>query len=92
MKRSVIQRIIPFIFVVVIIGLVIAAIVSVVRIVTGSGSQPIAQTDTSEIALLKTTAISKVRMKIRGPLVGSEKFRTYQLSVSPSSREFHRYS
>ena len=85
MKRSVVQRIIPLIFMLFIVGLVIAAIVSVVRIVTGN-NQPITQVNTSNTSLLSTAATSKVRMTVRGPIVGNEEFRSYQVVVTPNSR------
>lgn len=91
MKRSVVQRIIPLIFMLFIVGLIIAAIVSVIRIVTGD-NKPIVQVDSSNASLLDTTAASKVRMTIRGPIVGNEEFRSYQVTVAPGSREFKRYS
>ena len=90
MKRGV-QRFIPIIFVLVIIALIIAAAVSVVRIFTGGGGEPTTSvTDTSSQALLSTTADRKVRMTVRGQIVGEETFRSYQITVSPSSRTFIR--
>lgn len=91
MKRSVVQRIIPLIFILFIVGLVIAAIVSVVRIVTGN-NQPVVELDGGNTSLLSTAATSKVRMTVRGPIVGNEEFRSYQVAVTPGSREFTRYA
>lgn len=93
MKRSVIQRLIPLIFIIVIAGLAIAAVTSVVKMVFSNDKPAIVQTaDTSGNALLATTLGHKVRMTIRGPIVGDENFRSYQVTVTPSSRSFIRYS
>ncbi len=88
-----IQRFIPIIFLIVIVGLVIAAAVSVVRIFTSHDdtNQTSQVVDTSNSALLSTTADRSVRMTVRGQIVGDETFRSYQITVSPSKREFTRY-
>lgn len=86
-----IQRFIPIIFVLVIIALIIAAAVSVVRIFTGGNDQPSTSImNTSDQALLSTTADRKVRMTVRGQIVGDETFRSYQITITPSSRTFTR--
>lgn len=92
MKRSVAQRIIPFVFIIVIVGLAIAAITSVVRMVFSNDTPVAVQTDVSNDSLLSTTLGHKVRMTIRGPIVGDEDFRSYQVTVTPNSRSFIRYS
>jgi hypothetical protein len=87
-----IQRFIPMIFLIVIVGLVIAAAVSVVRIFTNNdANQATEQVDKSSEALLSTTADRSVRMTVRGNIVGDEVFRSYRVVVTPSKREFTRY-
>jgi hypothetical protein len=87
-----IQRFIPIIFLIVIVGLIIAAAFSVVRIFTANDSSQTSQvTDTSNDALLSTTADRSVRMTVRGQIVGDETFRSYRVTVTPSKREFSRY-
>lgn len=87
-----IQRFIPMIFLIVIIGLIIAAAVSVVRIFTSNSDQQTSQVvDTSNQALLSTTANRSVRMTVRGNIVGDETFRSYQVVVSPGKRDFTRF-
>jgi len=92
MNRGV-QRFIPIIFLIVIVGLIIAAAVSVVRIFTSDNNTPqSSQTaDISSEALLSTTADRSVKMTVRGPIVGDDTFRSYQVSVTPGKREFTRY-
>lgn len=93
MNRSVVQRLIPIIFIIVIVGLAIAAVTTVVRIISGKSDDTTSQvTDTSSDALLSTTSERKVRMTIRGPIVGDENFRSYQVTVTPNARDFVRYS
>ncbi|MEP6710503.1 MAG: hypothetical protein ABJA64_02195 [Candidatus Saccharibacteria bacterium] len=92
MKRSFLQRIIPFAFILVILILIIAAITAVVRVVFNNNAPTTSVVDTSSVALLSTTAEHKVRMTVRGPIVGNEQFRSYQVTVTPDSRDFVRYS
>lgn len=91
MNRSV-QRFIPIIFLIVIVGLIIAAAVSVVRIFSNNDANPSSQViDASNTALLSTTTERSVRMTVRGEIVGDEAFRSYRVVVTPSSRDFTRY-
>ncbi|MDB5177743.1 MAG: exported protein of unknown function [Candidatus Saccharibacteria bacterium] len=87
------QRFIPIIFLIVIVGLIIAAAVSVVRIFTtdNNSTETSQVADTSGEALLNTTADRSVRMTVRGQIVGDEAFRSYQVVVTPGKREFTRY-
>jgi hypothetical protein len=88
-----ITRFIPIIFIIVIVFLAVAAIVSVVRIIATSSQAPqeTQQVDASSQALLDTSADRSVRMTVRGPIVADDNFRSYQVTVSPSKREFTRY-
>jgi hypothetical protein len=87
-----IQRFIPIIFLIVIVGLIIAAAVSVVGIFTNNDTNQASKTvDTSNEALLSTTADRSVRMTVRGQIVGDETFRSYQVTVTSAKREFTRY-
>lgn len=85
------QRIIPVIFIMAIIGLIIAVIVTVARVVFTSEGTSSEEIDYSYDALVMTAADSKVRMTVRGPIVGNDEFRSYQVSITPSSRDFVRY-
>lgn len=91
MNRGALQRIIPIIFIIVVVGLIIAVIVTVVQMFFTSDKPVESENDRSLDTLIITTADSKVRMTIRGPIVGNEEFRSYQVSVTPSSRDFVRY-
>lgn len=87
-----ITRFIPIIFIGLIVVLVIAAIVSVVRMVIGNNDQSTSQVlDTSNQALLATDSNRSVRMTARGKIVGNETFRSYRVAVRPDQRTFARY-
>lgn len=87
MARYSTSRIIPVALVIIIIIIAIAAIVSLARVVffSGSSSTP-AMVDTSREALLSTTPDHSVRMTVRGPIVASEEFYSYQIDISPNLR------
>jgi len=86
------QRFIPIIFIIVIVALLIAAAVSVVRIFTGGNSTESSEVvDNSNQALLSNNVERSVRMTVRGEIVGDEAFRSYRVTVTPTSRDFTRY-
>jgi FlaG/FlaF family flagellin (archaellin) len=92
MYRGERARIFPVILVLIVIAIAIAALVSVGRAIFGGGDQPAAPTDTSQQSLINTGDGNSVRMTVRGKIVADETFRSYQLTVSPSSRTLTTYS
>jgi hypothetical protein len=97
MYRGSRPRILPIIVVIVIVALVVAAIVTVGRMLfSGSGdtSQDNKKTTSSVIeqAVLAQDSDRAVRWTVRGPIVGDEKFRSYQIIISPSTRTYITYS
>lgn len=86
-------RIVPIILVIVIIIVAIVALVSLARAVffSDSSSQTPIATDVSRQALLSTTADRSVTMTVRGPIVADEAFQSYQIAISPSSRNITTY-
>lgn len=91
MYRGNSSRIFPIILVLIIVAIAIAAIVSIGRAILGGGGNN--QTvDTSEQTLLDTSLSHSVRMTVRGPIVADENFRSYQITVDPSSRNLTTYS
>ena len=88
------SRIIPVVLVVVIIIIAIAALVSLARVVFFSGSSTPAttQVDVSQAALVNTSAGRSVLMTVRGPIVADERFRSYQMTISPSARTITTYT
>jgi len=87
------SRILPTILTIVIIIVAIAGIVALARLVfTGSSSNTEAVIDTSQQDLLNTNDGRSVSMTVRGPIVADEDFRSYSITISPSSRQFQAYT
>lgn len=87
------SRIIPTILTIVIIIVVIAGIVALARLLfSGSGTQAPEQVDTSQQDLLDTSSGRAVSMTVRGPIVANEDFRSYRVTISPSSRQFEAFT
>lgn len=87
-------RILPIVVIVLIVALVIAALVSVGRMVFSSSTSPTSQSQHDGIAavLLDTSNARAVRWTVRGPIVGNEKFQSYQITVSPTTRSYIVYN
>ena len=87
------SRTIPIALVLIIVAVAIAALVSLTRAVFFSGqSTTPSKTTTSQDALVNTAADRSVRMTVRGPIVADEDFKSYQITVTPSSRVLTLYS
>lgn len=98
MYRGSRPRILPIIVVIVIVALVVATLITVGRMLFTGGnannSQANQKTTSSVIeqAVLAQDANRSVRWTVRGPIVADEKFRSYQIIISPSSRTYVTYS
>lgn len=87
-------RIVPTILTVIIIIVVIVGLVSLARVIFtagGGSSTTSSETVAARDALLDTTAGSSVVMSVRGPIVADENFRSYQIAVSPNTREIQTF-
>lgn len=90
MYRGGSSRLFPALLILVVIVVAIVALVAVGRsLLGGSGSVP--ETNPARQALLTTDADHSVRMTVRGPIVADENFRSYQIEVSPVSRNLTTY-
>lgn len=86
------ERVIPIIFVTVIIVIAVIAIISLGRVIfSGITGQPTI-TDTSRQTLTSTSIGHSVQMKVRGPIVANEELRSYRIDVSPESRSMTTFS
>ena len=86
------SRILPTVLTIVIIVIAIAGLVALARFVfTGSSSDDRA-IDTTQQNLLNTSESRAVSMTVRGPIVADEDFRSYQIVISPTSRQFKAYT
>jgi hypothetical protein len=93
MARFTPSRIIPIALVIIIVAVAIAALVSLTRAVFFSGSSTTTTTvDVSRTALLSSTADRAVRLTVRGPIVADEQFRSYRITITPSSRTLTTYT
>lgn len=85
---------IPIIIVIIVIALAIWAMVSLGRAMFGRDSSTTSTTEpvnNGKAALTQTTADRSVRMTVRGPIVASENFNSYTITVTPSSRTMTTY-
>jgi len=86
------SRILPIILVLIVVAIAIAGLVSVGRMFFGGDQADPNQVDVGREALLNTSVDRSVRMTVRGPIVADEQFRSYQITVSPTSRQLVTYS
>lgn len=87
------SRILPTVLTIIIIIVVIAGFVALARVVfTGSASKSQETVDVSKQNLLDSADGRAVRMVVRGPIVADEDFRSYSITISPSSREYQAYT
>lgn len=93
MYKSRTSRIIPIILIILITIVLIGAVSSVIRaLFNPSGASVEQKVDTSKIALLSTVDSAGVRATVRGPIVANERFRSYKIEVTPSSRTIVTYT
>lgn len=85
-------RVVPIALVLIIIAIAIAALVSLTRVIFFSGGQvETSQVDVSHEELINTAVDHSVKMTVRGSIVADETFRSYQITVTPSSRTLTTY-
>jgi hypothetical protein len=86
------SRTLPTILTVIVIIVAIAGLVALARFLFFSGSTTSTTVDTSRDELLSSVEGKAVRMTVRGPIVADENFRSYQMTISPSSRDITTYT
>jgi hypothetical protein len=86
------SRILPVLLILIVVAIAIAGLVSVGRMIFGGDQSDPNQVDVGREALLNTSVDRNVRMTVRGPIVADEAFRSYQVTVSPSTRRLVTYS
>lgn len=91
MDNSGLQRLIPIALVLIIIIVAIAAVISVGRSIFGGGEPEAPAVNVGQEALLNTAIDRSVRMTVRGPIVADEKFHSYTITVSPTTRNLTTY-
>lgn len=93
MYRSNTARVIPLIILVVVVGALIFGLITVGRYIFGGGSNTDEQSvvDQARDQLLTVDTERSMRMTIRGPIVGDEAFRTFEVRISPIQRQYIVY-
>lgn len=86
------SRILPVLLVLIVVAIAIAGLVSLGRMVFGGDQTDPNQVDVGRESLLNTSVDRSVRMTVRGPIVADEQFRSYQITVTPTSRQMTSYS
>lgn len=90
------SRILPIIVVIIVVIAVIAALVTAGKMLFGANKSTTKTTDTSASAIadavLDRADGRSVRWTVRGPIVANENFRSYQITVTPSTRTYTTYS
>lgn len=82
----------PTVLTVIVIIIAIVGLVALARFLFFPGSSNPQLVDTSEQQLLSSVDGSAVSMTVRGPIVADENFRSYQITISPSSRTIKTYT
>lgn len=86
------SRILPILLVLIVVAIAIAGLVSLGRMIFGGDQGDPNQVDVGREALLNTSVDRSVRMTVRGPIVADEEFRSFQVTISPTSRRIVTYS
>lgn len=85
------NQLLPVIIIVIIVVVSVAAIVALARTLLFNDSSE----ETEQVqrnTLIETTSDRAVRMTIRGEITADEEFRSYQITVSPTSRVMTTYA
>lgn len=95
MYRSSSSRIIPIILVIVVMIAVVAGLVTVGRYLFGGNNQQRKEEQekvaTARDQLLTLANDRSVRVTVRGPIVGDDRFQTQRITISPASRVYTVY-
>lgn len=90
MDNSGARRVIPIIFILIIIAVAIAAMVSVGQSMFG-GEQP-EEVNQGKRSLVNTSEDRSVRMIVRGPILADENYYSYMISIKSTSRTMTTYN
>ncbi len=86
------SRILPTVLTIIVIVIAIAGLVALARLLfTGSSSTEVSESQAQQQGLLNTDDGRAVSMRVRGPIVADEDFRSYQIIISPTERKFTAY-
>lgn len=82
------SRVFPIVVLIIIVAIVVIGFVAIGRMIFGGGQGQQAPSQQSQLdsQLLATDSDRSVTMTVRGPIVGDEDFRSYEMTISPSGR------
>lgn len=91
-SKNSLSRFVPILLVIVITIVAVAAVIAIGRSLLGGGSssntsENTVVTDEGRVALLTVDTSRSIRLTVRGPIVSNENYRSYQITISPESRE-----
>jgi hypothetical protein len=89
MSRGGISRVLPTILVIVVMVIAVVGLISAARNLFFDRPT---ETEIGSDDLLNTSLNRNVRMTVRGPIVADEEFRTYDITISPTSRDLVLYA
>ena len=98
MYRGSRPRILPVFITIVVVVIVIAVAVTLVRSMLQGGTpndnqqSDQAQKQTLQMAAVSQDATRSVRWTVRGPIVADEKFKSYQIVITPTARTYTVYN
>ncbi len=87
-------KVFPVIVTILVVSLMVAAVTSVVRMVASRENTKTTQQQSTETLydqVVAHNATNSVRWTVRGPIVADEKFRSYQIEITPSRRIYTVY-
>lgn len=92
MSRYSKNRILPTVLAIVVIIVAVAGLVGLGRLLFAGGTPKAPEVNVAQEALLTTNAGSSVTMNVRGPIVADENFRSFQITVTPATREVKTFT
>lgn len=92
MSRYSKNRILPTVLAIVVIIVAVAGLVGLGRLLFVGGTPKAPEVNTAQEALLTANAGSSVTMNVRGPIVAEENFRSFQIAVTPTSRDVKTFT
>ena len=88
-------KIVPILIAVIVVAFIIAALVSLGRMLFTAGTgttNTVSESDQIRNDTLNTASGRAVRFTERGPIVADENFRTYQIVITPTTRTYTTYT
>lgn len=88
-------RVFPIIITILVIAFIVAAIVSLGRMLFVGGDSP-STTEAETVSSVRDETLAvdgsrAVRYTVRGPIVADENYRSYQITITPTTRSFTLY-